>query len=63
MMDTITLRNTAQELRSSAQQIRRNNETTPYPTAGLDASLLEKAAKDLEDAADEIERLRLPQSK
>jgi hypothetical protein len=63
MTDTAALRQSAQELRSYAQQIRRDNETMPYPTAGTDASLLERAAKELEEAAAEIERLRSPQSK
>jgi len=58
MIDTAALRQNAHELRSYAQQIRRDSATTSYPTAGMDASLLEQAAKLLEEAAVEIERLR-----
>jgi len=57
MIDTAALRQSAQELRSCAQQFRRDNETAPYATAGTDANLLERAAKELEEAAAEIERL------
>jgi hypothetical protein len=63
MADIVKLRNTAQELRSFAQHIRRNNEAAPYPTAALDAGLLERAAQEMEEAASEIERLRGSQSK
>jgi hypothetical protein len=63
MIDTAALRQSAQELRSYTQQIRRGNETMPYPTARTDASLLERAAKGLKEASAEIERLRSQQSK
>ena len=52
------LRATAKDLREFAGQIRSNNEAVPYPTADLDALRLEKAATQLEEAADELERLR-----
>ena len=58
MVDTVELRNLAKNLEEFAHHIRRNNEATPYPTASLDAGLLETAAQKMKDAADEIERIR-----
>jgi hypothetical protein len=58
MVDTTEMRNIASDLRASSKQIRRSNEAAPYPTAGLDAGLIDRAASWLEQAADEIERLR-----
>jgi len=50
MVDVVTLRNIAQEVRSFAVQIRCNNQAAPDPTARLDAGLLERAATEMEDA-------------
>jgi len=58
MVDTTELRNAAKDLRAFAQQIRRNNEASPYPTAGQDAAIIERGASGLEQAADEIESHR-----
>jgi hypothetical protein len=58
MIDIVAMLNVAESLRTFATQIRRDNEATQYLTAGLDAGLLEKTAKHLEEAANEIERLR-----
>jgi hypothetical protein len=58
MVDIAELRNIAQDLRTFAKLIRSDKEAMPYPTAGLDARLLEKAAKRMEEAAGEVERLR-----
>jgi hypothetical protein len=55
MFDTTEMRNIASDLRASSKQIRRRNEAAPYR---LDAGLIERAASWLEQAADEIERLR-----
>jgi hypothetical protein len=63
MVDVVTLRNIAQEVRSFVVQIRCNNQAAPDPTARLDAGLLERAATEMEDAAYEIEHLRASQSK
>ena len=51
MVDVVTLRNIAQEVRSFAVQIRCNNQA------------VERAATEMEDAAYEIEHLRASQSK
>ncbi len=58
MTNLAELLDVAKNLRDFATQIRRDSEAMRYPTAELDASLLEKAAKMMEDAAAELERLQ-----
>jgi hypothetical protein len=53
-IDVAQLLEIAKNLREWAKEIRRNS----YPTSAEDAGLLEKAAKALEDACSEIDRLR-----
>jgi hypothetical protein len=59
MMDVSALRETARALREWARQVVRDAETTQHATSNEDSGLLSKAAKELEEAAGEIERLRL----
>jgi hypothetical protein len=54
MIDIAAMKTTATRLRERALEIRREAEKTTYPTAGLDAALLEQAAALLEWAADEL---------
>jgi hypothetical protein len=54
MVDIVELRETAKRLREWARQIRRESDATPYATSLEDSGLLDKAAKGLEDACDEI---------
>jgi len=58
MLDIQEMRTVAAGLRGRARQIRQDANTTNYPTADLDAGLLEKAADQLEKSAAEIDRLR-----
>jgi hypothetical protein len=58
MVDVAKLRETARDLRECAIQIVRDSKASPYPTSKEDSGLLYKAAKELDDACDEIIRLR-----
>ncbi len=59
MVDVQTMRTVAARLRGWAQKIRGDtNLTKNYPTADLDAGLLDQAADQLEKSAAEIDRLR-----
>jgi hypothetical protein len=60
MVDIVELRKTAKRLREWARQIRRESDATPYATSGEVILLLDKAAKGLEDACDEISRNLTP---
>ncbi len=53
-MDIAKMQTTATRLRERAGEIRREAEKSAYPTAGLDAGLLEEAAAQLEQAAAEL---------
>jgi hypothetical protein len=54
MVDIIVMKTTVTRLRERAGEIRREGEKLSYPTAGLDAGLLEQAAAQLEQAAAEL---------
>jgi hypothetical protein len=54
MIDTAAMKTTATRLRERALEIRHEAENSAYPTAGLDAGLLEEAAALLEQAAAEL---------
>jgi hypothetical protein len=54
MVDTAAMNTTAKRLRERALEIRHEAEKLSYPTAGPDAGLLEQAAAQLEQAADEL---------
>ncbi len=58
MVDVQETRIIAERLRGRAQQIRHDASLTSYPTADLDAGLLDQAADQLEKSAAEIDRLR-----
>jgi hypothetical protein len=58
MVDVQEMRTVAKKLRGWAQQIRHDAGLTSYPTADLDADLLDQAAEQLEKSAAEIDRLR-----
>jgi hypothetical protein len=58
MADIAKLRNIAHKLRAWAQEIRRDAEIVANPTSNEDSGLLDSAAKEMEEAADEIERLQ-----
>ena len=58
MVDVQELRTIATRLRGWARQIRHDASIKNYPTAGLDAGLLDQAADQLERSAAEIDRLR-----
>jgi len=51
MVDTAAMNTTAKRLRERALEIRHEGEKSAYPTAGLDAGLLEEAASLLEQAS------------
>ena len=63
MVNIVELRNTALVLRQWAKEILIDTVPAPYATSDADAAVLEKAAKLMEEAADEIDRARRPQSK
>ena len=63
MIDTNRLRDIAIKLQEWARQIRHDAEAIPHATSKEDSGLLDGAAKEMREAADEIERLRAPQSK
>jgi hypothetical protein len=50
MVDTAAMKTTVTRLRERALEIRREAEKLAYPTAGLDAALMEEAATQLEQA-------------
>jgi acyl-CoA reductase-like NAD-dependent aldehyde dehydrogenase len=58
MADIAKLRNIAHKLRAWAQEIRRDAEIVAHATSNEDSGLLDSAAKEMEEAADEIERLQ-----
>jgi len=58
MVDSAEMLRVAEQVRAYAKQMRANAASIPYPTAGLDADMLEKAATYLEQAASELEALR-----
>ena len=60
MTDVVKLRNAANTLRQWAREIRHESVPAPYATADEDIGMLEKVAGLLDQAADEILRLRTP---
>ena len=58
MSDIVELRNAANTLRQWAKDIRLDAVPAPYASASEDIAALERIAGLLEDAADEIVRLR-----
>ena len=58
MADIVELRNAAETLRLWAKEVRRENMPAPYTGADEDTSMLERIATLLDEAADEIIRLR-----
>jgi hypothetical protein len=58
MTDLTELRSAAKTLRQWVNEIRADSVPAPYAAAGQDIALLERCASLLEDAADEIARLR-----
>ena len=56
MIDVAKARETAKNLREGTKQIRRDAVTVPHATAREDSRLLDKAAKQLEEACKELER-------
>ena len=58
MADIVELRSAADRLRHWADEIRRENTPTPFVGADEDIRMLERVAALLDDAADEIVRLR-----
>jgi hypothetical protein len=56
--DIVELRNAANTLRQWAKEIRLEATPAPYANASEDIAALERTASLLEDAADEIVRLR-----
>jgi hypothetical protein len=58
MVDVQGMRTVAVRLRGWAQQIRHDASLTSYPTADLDAGVLDQATDQLEKSAAEIDRLR-----
>ena len=58
MADVVKLRNAAEKLRLWAQEVRRENMPAPYAGADEEMSMLERIATLLDEAADEIIRLR-----
>jgi hypothetical protein len=54
IVDIAAMKTTATRLRERALEIRHEAENSAYPTAGLDAGLLEEAAALLEQAAAEL---------
>jgi hypothetical protein len=58
MPDIVELRSAAERLRLWAREIRRENMPSPYAGADEDMRMLEKVATLLDEAADEINRLR-----
>lgn len=58
MVDVQEMRTVAERLRGWAEQIRHDSRLTSYPTADLDAGLLDQGADQLEKSAAEIDRLR-----
>jgi hypothetical protein len=60
MTDIVELRNAANTLRQTAKEIRHDSVPAPYATADEDIGMLERVANLLDEAADEIPRLRAP---
>jgi hypothetical protein len=58
MADIIELRNAAEKLRLWAKEVRSENMPAPYAGADEDMSTLERVATLLDEAANEIIRLR-----
>jgi hypothetical protein len=58
MVDSAEMLRVAEQVRAYAKRMRANAASIPYPTVGLDADMLEKAATYLEQAASELEALR-----
>jgi hypothetical protein len=63
MVEIADLRNAANRMRRRAAEIRLDSVPAPYYNSNEDTEALEKIASLLDEAADEILRLRAPQSK
>jgi hypothetical protein len=63
MVDVVELRNAANTLRQWAREIRRDCVPAPYASASEDIAMLERVVSLLEEAANEVLRLRIPPPK